>query len=121
MVEMMNTAADDLVGFRAHGTVDDTDVSQVVAALRVALERSDEVSMVADLSAFDDMTVRGMLRDLRAGLEHLSDLDRIERVAVVGAEGWMASAAKAEDWIPGIDVQLFDAGDSDEARAWAQA
>jgi hypothetical protein len=120
MVEMMKTGRDDVVGFRARGTLGPRDVEKVVGVLDAALQRSEEISVLADLTKYDAMTVKGLLRDLQEGVRDAGRIPRFKRVAIVGPQDWVVKVATVEVvLLPGVEVRAFAPQLADEARAWA--
>jgi len=118
MTELIQTSREDVVAFRVKGTVTEEDVERVASAIDHALEHRPEVSLLADLDGFEDMSLGGLFADLSAGLERASAVTRFERVGVIGDQDWLSGFEAIASALPGVEVKAFDPDRTIEAHAW---
>ena len=72
-----------------------------------------KVRMLVDASELDGWELRAAWDDLKLGLKHGSDF---EKIAIFGNQRWQDLAAKVGSWFLSGEVRSFD--DRDAALAW---
>lgn len=119
MVEIIDTGNDSVVGFRVHDTLDATDIHHISSVLDTALARNEEVGLVADLTHFGDITMKGLVADIDESIGRIPQLHRFTRLAVMGDSDWIEPVAKAQNTlIPGVQVRAFPSDERVQATNW---
>lgn len=112
-------APDHVFAVRVTGTLDADEYDTLVAALEAKLARHDRVGVYADLTGFDDITLRAGAKDLRYSFSKLFQLKRFPREAVVTDKEWIRSLARMADPILPVEIKAFDPAGRETALAWA--
>ncbi len=101
--------------FKASGKLTHADYETFVPMMEAALGevRQPRVRALFDASELEGWELRAAWDDLRFGLRHGNDF---ERIAIVGSARWHAVAAKVAGWFTAGQVQHFDTVDA--ALAW---
>ncbi|MEM9758281.1 MAG: STAS/SEC14 domain-containing protein [Pseudomonadota bacterium] len=117
MIEMMNFEARDTVGWRIESKVTEDDMEAVLAALRDAIEASDQVSVyqeITDFSGIEWEAIEEKMEFLREfGLRHF------RKIAVVTDKRWMQTVIGWEDRLfRSIDMRAFSTDDRSRALSF---
>ena len=110
---------DNLVTLEVSGTVDRDDWQQVTDLVNEALQQHDRVSVLADLTHMDTLTGGAIYEDTKLGIKSLGSLDKFDKIAVLTDKQWLERGAQlAEKLVPGVDVRVFDTGETQQAQQW---
>ncbi len=113
-------APDHVVAIKLSGTIAPADIASVAADLEDRLARHEKVSILADLTAFDDMTLAAAWKDARYGFGKLWELKRFPKEAIVVEEGWLGRSARLfAPIIPFVEIRTFAPAEREAALAWA--
>ena len=113
-------APEHVCAFALSGTIEPDDIERVIANLELRLSRHEKVSVLADLSAFEEMTLAAAWRDARYGFGKLWELRRFPKEAVITDRGWLAGFVDLLDpAIPFVEIRSFPPAQREAALAWA--
>jgi len=113
-------APDHVCALRLTGTLTEADLDRVIADIEGKLGRHEKLGILADITGFDDITLRAGWKDLRYGLGKLFALRRFPREAVVTDKGWVAAlVAFANPVLPHVEIRCFAPAEFQAALAWA--
>lgn len=113
-------APDHVLAIALGGRVETADVESVAAELDARLSRHEKVSILADLTAFDEMTFAAAWADARHGLGKLWELRRFPKEAIVVGEGWLDRTARLfAPVVPFVEIRTFPPSEREAALAWA--
>ncbi len=91
------------------------DYELIGPALDAFVERHGSARILFDAGGLSGVTPAAMWEDLKLGLRHRSDIDRI---AIVVDGGWIERLATLVGAWSRIAVEVFDRDSMDEAKAW---
>lgn len=113
-------APDHVLAIALGGTVEPADIRQVAEDLEERLSRHEKVSILADLTAFEEMTLAAAWTDARYGFGKLWELRRFPKEAIIVQEGWIDRAARLfAPVIPFVEIRTFPPAEREAALAWA--
>lgn len=120
MIQRIENLPEDVLGFRASGTVTGRDYELVIIpAVDRAVERRDRVRLLYHLPPdFEGFDAHALWDDTKIGLTHLTSWDRI---ALVTDLGWLRRATKALGFVMPGEVRVYENRAFDEARDWISA
>jgi hypothetical protein len=100
---------------KAQGKLTHSDYATMVPLLESALKGVEKphLKVLADLSEFEGWELRAAWDDLKLGLKHGSEF---EKIAIYGHKSWQELAAKVGSWFVSGDVKSFD--DYEQALTW---
>ncbi|MGI2109424.1 STAS/SEC14 domain-containing protein [Shewanella frigidimarina] len=103
------------VTLKAIGTLTHEDYLVITPMLEGALSQVDQpkVSLFLDATELDGWDLRAAWDDLKLGLKHKSEF---ERVAILGNKDWLEWAAKIGSWFIAGEIKYFE--DEDDALKW---
>ena len=117
MIQMLDGLPDNVVGFRAVGKVSADDYEATInPAIENASESGDGLRVLYLLGAdFDGFEVEAGLDDMKMGMRHWS---QFEKIALVTDNGSYRTMTKAFGFLMHGEVKVFSVGALDEARSW---
>lgn len=119
MIEFLKSP-DQVLAFRATGTLNGEDYDQILARLETLLETQPRIGIVAVMSDFHGVTPEAFWKDLKFGIERIGQWHRFPRCALVTDAHWLkALAAFWDPILPGIEMKSFAPGQTDQALTWA--
>lgn len=120
MITLLEGFADNVVAMRAEGTVRASDYDEVLTpAVNAALQRHDKVRIYYEIAGdFSGFTMGAMVDDMKMGLAHLRQWDR---VAVVTDLDWLRMATQAFRPFMPCPVQLYRLDERARAKDWISA
>ncbi len=120
MIELLPLKGDNVVGVRASGTLTAQDYETVwIPALEKAIAEHGSVRALLFMDeTFTGWAPGAMWDDAKFGLGHLRE---VERIAMVGGPDWVAGAVRLMGHFMPAEVQIFDAGELDEALSWIES
>lgn len=103
------------VVLKATGKLTHADYQTITPMLEGALAQveSPKVRMLVDLTGFEGWELRAAWDDLKLGLKHGSEF---ERIALYGHQRWQEWAAKIGNWFIAGEMAFFE--DEDLAMDW---
>ncbi|WP_017615633.1 SpoIIAA family protein [Nocardiopsis salina] len=115
------SVADGLVSIGVRGKVEKQEWEQVTGTVNEALSEYERVSLYVNLSGLEGMSVGAVLEDVRFSLKNLSNMDQLERVAVVTDSTWIEKATDASAKIfSDLEARVFSQDEEAEARQWVK-
>ncbi|MGB0970775.1 MAG: STAS/SEC14 domain-containing protein [Mycobacterium sp.] len=113
MIEGMPRSHDNVLGFRVSGDVTRADYDILEPAVQTVVESSGSVRLLLDMSALHGEKAEAWGADLRFDKKYHRS---IERMALVGLEGWKKWLTRLTEPFYARQVQYFT--DVDQAWAW---
>ena len=117
MIETIETGSPKVVGLKLCGKLHDGDYRQFVPAMETILTAAGKVRLFIQFDDFHGWDLHAAWDDLKFGLKHYSDFERIAMVGDRKWEKWMASFCKP---FTTAKVKYFDRSDVDAAWKWLQ-
>ena len=108
-----------VLGYAVNGKVTSEDYQIISQQLEQAARPSEKLTIYLELLNLEGGTPAALWEDIKNGLEHGSDIDK---VALLGSKDWVENLTKAGDFVtPGIDMEFFELGRKQEALDWLTA
>lgn len=105
-----------LLGLSIRGQLTKNDYDRINRLIGEKVSRYGRARLLVEIDQLEGVTARALWEDLRAALRFYSDL---ERVAVVGDQGWLKTSIKVGDLLtPGVDMASFATADRQRAISW---
>lgn len=117
MIEILQTGSAKILAFKLSGKLHDEDYQIFVPAVEAAVAAQGKLRLLAQFEDFHGWDPRAAWDDLKFGVKHYSDFDRIALVGDRQWEEWMARLCKP---FTRAVVKYFDADHADSAWAWVQ-
>ena len=117
MIATIETGSPKVVGFKLTGKLHDEDYQQFVPTIETILTAEGKVRLFIQLEDFHGWDLHAAWDDLKFGLKHYSDFERIAMVGDRKWEKWMASLCKP---FTKARVMFFDSSAVDAAWKWLQ-
>ena len=116
MIESIPSESPDILAFRLSGKLSDADYQIFVPAVEQALAAVGKpISLLAKFDDFHGWDLHAAWDDLKFGVRHYSDLDRIALVGDTRREKRMARLARP---FTKASVRYFDANTEEAAWLW---
>jgi|GEM_PF-3977579 len=116
MIELISAELDPRVfAITIRGPVERPDLDAVAAAFEEKLKEHKPVRVYAEVEQTASLSPAALFEDLRLGLQHFQD---VERVAIIVDETWTALLAQFAELVPGLDVRRFSSAERAQAREW---
>jgi hypothetical protein len=91
------------------------DYAHLVPEFERLIAQHGKLRMLFDMTGFHGWEIGAMWEDLKLGINHFSD---IEKLAMVGEKQWQHGMATFCKPFTGAAVRYFDHADAAEARKW---
>lgn len=115
MIETLQTGSPKTIGFKLSGKLHDEDYESFIPTVEAILAAEGKVRLFVELDDFHGWDLHAAWDDLKFGLKHYADFERIAMVGDRKWEKWMAQACKP---FTKATVRYFDASQVDQAWAW---
>ena len=113
MIQIVEGLPDNVVGIIAKGRVTNEDCDKILKpAMESSLKRHDKVRLYYEIGC---RFPGAAWEDLRIGIEHIPQW---ERVAVVTDVGWVRHTVNALRFLISSEVRVFTSFQAPEGRAW---
>lgn len=113
-------APDHVCAMRIEGTLGEADLDRAIADIEGKLKLHEKLGLLADITGFDDMTLKAGWKDIRYGFGKILEWKRFSREAVVTDSSWVETLVSATNpVIPFVEVRCFKPAEFDAALAWA--
>jgi hypothetical protein len=113
MIEMIDGLPDNVVGIIAKGRVTNNDCDKILKpAMESTLKRHDKVRLYYEIGC---RFPGAAWEDLRIGIDHIPQW---ERIAVVTDVGWVRHTVNALRFLMASEVRVFTSFQAPEGRAW---
>jgi hypothetical protein len=117
MIEQLEMGVPDIVGFKFSGKLVDKDCKQMEPRVEEILQREGKVKLFAELEDFHGMDWHAVWDELKFGVRHYRD---IERIAMVGDKKWEKTMSDLFKPFTKADVRYFDKSRTNAAWYWLQ-
>jgi len=108
-----------VLGFQANGELHADDYRDVLLpAIEAAIQRGEKLRIVLVFERFDGLSGGAMWQDLKMGVGHLTQW---ERIALVTDIDWMTHLTALFGWMTPGELKHFPLAERDAAIAWAAA
>jgi hypothetical protein len=119
MIEILDSP-DNVVAMRTAGKLDGEDYDRILTVVEDRLKSHPKIGMVAEMADFHGLTGEALWKDLQYNVKRIGDWNRFPRCALVTDAGWLkAMAAFWDPIIPGVEMKVFEPGQTAEAISWA--
>ncbi len=115
MIETIETGSPTVLGLKLCGTLHDQDYKQFVPRIETILTAVGKVRLFMQLEDFHGWDLHAAWDDLKFGLKHYSDFERIAMVGDRKWEKWMANFCRP---FTKAKVKYFDRSEVDAAWKW---
>jgi hypothetical protein len=115
MIETIPTVSPKTLGFKLSGKLHDEDYKSFVPTVESFLAAEGKARLFAQFEDFHGADLHAVWDDIKFGLKHYSDFDRI---AMVGERKWQKWMVQMSKPFTKAAVRYFDASQVDEAWAW---
>ena len=103
------------IHLRPFGRLQASDYELIGPALDAFIEQHGSARILFDAGELSGVTPAAVWEDLKLGIHHRSDIDRI---AIVADGGWIEKLATLAGSMSKITLRVFDHASIDEAKAW---
>ncbi len=117
MFEKIPVNADHIIAVRAEGVLTDADYQSFLPELEQLIEQEGPISAYVDMQDFKRWEAKAAWEDLKFGIAHDVDFDRI---AVVGNSKWQQWMIKVSNIFFAADMRYFPAEEKQAAMDWLQ-
>jgi len=117
MFEKIPVNADHIIAVRAEGVLTDADYQSFLPELEQLIKREGPISAYVDMQDFKRWEAKAAWEDLKFGIAHDVDFDRI---AIVGNSKWQQWMIKVSNIFFAADMRYFPAEEKQEAMDWLQ-
>jgi len=116
MIETIQNDSSKILGFKLIGKLHDDDYQTFLPIVEAALQKAEgRISLLAIFEDFHGWDMNAAWEDLKFGVQHYSDFERIAMVGDKQWEEWMARFCKP---FTRAAVKYFDASEEQDAWAW---
>jgi len=113
MIETIDTGLEKVVGVKLRGTLHDEDYQQFVPRMETLLTTQGKVRLFVQFEDFHGWDLHAAWDDLKFGVKHYADFERIAMVGDHKWEQWMSALCKP---FTKAQVRYFD--ETEVADAW---
>jgi hypothetical protein len=99
------------------GKLTEEDYQRFIPEFERMARQHRKISMLFEMSEFDGWEVKAAWEDLKLGVKHRHD---IERIAMVGEKKWQRWMAEFSKPFTAAEVRYFDKAESERAVAWLE-
>ena len=116
MIETIETGSAKVVGWKLHGTLHDEDYQRFLPQVESILTSQGEVRLFVQFDEdFEGWDLHAAWEDMKFGMRHYSDF---ERIAIVGDRQWEKWMTVLSKPFTGASVRYFDRAQIEEAWCW---
>jgi hypothetical protein len=115
VIEQLQTGSPKIIGFKLSGKLHHADYEKFVPAVESALVAESTPCLFAQFEDFHGWDLHAAWDDIKFGVKHYSDFDRIALVGDRKWEEWMAKLCKP---FTKATVRYFDVSEADAAWGW---
>ena len=91
------------------------DYEQFSPKLEQMIEKTGKVNILCRMDHVPDMSSGAIVRDFKLLFKHYSSFDKM---AIISDDEDVASLVKAEEILPGVNIECFDTRNEDKAWEW---
>lgn len=115
MIETLATDSPKILGFKLHGKLHHADYKSFVPTVDAAVAAENKLRLFVQFEDFHGEDLHAFWDDMKFGMRHYSDFDRIAMVGDRWWESWLVTICKP---FTKAKVRYFDATKVDDAWAW---
>lgn len=115
MIETLRTAFPKTIGFKLTGKLHDEDYKSFIPTVESFLAAEGKARLFVQMEDFHGADLHAVWDDIKFGLKHYSDFDRIAMVGDRNWEKWMVQMSRP---FTKAAVRYFDVSQVDGAWAW---
>ena len=116
MIELLDDVPAGVIGFKATGTISESDYNDVlIPSLKAALDGGDARVLCIFDTGMGSMTPAAMWEDVKFGVSHWHGWSRI---ALVTDDAGLRGATKALAWLMPGEVRAYPSAERPHAEAW---
>ena len=117
MIELLASPSPRTVGIRCSGRLHDEDFHKLEPVIETTIAKQGTVRLLAQFEDFHGWDMHAALDELRIGLKHSKDF---EKIALVGDHDWERWIAKLTRLFTTAPVRYFDSSEHDLAWTWLE-
>jgi len=122
MLTPLKSPASHVVAVRLEGKVTKEDVAAVVAMVEEALEKSERLNLLFDLTQTEGIEPTALLKDLAFGMKNLGRIYRFQQMAVISDNESVGKIVAWEDWLfKSVEIKRFPSQDKNQALNWIES
>lgn len=114
-IQINEEYAGKVIAVHVSGKLEKADYEHFVSEFARRVREHGKLRVLFEMSDFNGWEVSAAWEDLKFGVEHFSD---IERLAIVGETKWQQGMATFSKPFTKATVRYFDHADEAEARTW---
>jgi hypothetical protein len=119
MIDFIDMEAENVVGMKVDGKIEDQEFDAVVALFEKKMQHNDRVRLYIEMESFKGFSPKTFLKDLKFGLENW---DRFDKEAVVTEQKWVQKLADIGGKVfSNIEVKAFSFDEREQAKVWIQS
>jgi hypothetical protein len=115
MIETIETGSAKVVGWKLNGTLHDEDYQRFLPQVESILTSQGKVRLFVQFEDFHGWDLHAAWDDMKFGMRHYADFERIAMVGDRQWEKWMAALSKP---FTGAKVRYFDRSQIEDAWCW---
>lgn len=122
MLTPLKSPASHVVAVRLEGKVTKEDVAAVVAMVEEALDKSERLNLLFDLTQTDGIEPTAVLKDLAFGMRNLGRIYRFQQMAVISDNESVGKIVAWEDWLfKSVEIKRFPSQETNQALNWIES
>jgi len=118
MIRKLERGTGSVIGFELSGKLHDDDYKVLVPEVEAVIRREGKVRILLQLVDFEGWDLHAAWDDMKFGIEHCHDF---ERIAVVGDKAWEEWMAKLSSPFTSSGSRFFEGADIEGAWDWINA
>lgn len=117
MFQIFDESIGNLIGIKVERKLTQEDFDELLPHLESTIRFRRKIRLLVDISDFEGIEFAALWGDLKFGLRHGRD---VEKMAVVGSKGWVDWWAQAGGALGAAEVRSFGTGEIDAAWDWVK-
>lgn len=118
MFQIMEESSGKVIGVKIMGKLTHEDYQEFIPFLEESIEQAGPLRLLCETEEFTGMEPQAVWDDMKFGLGHLRDF---ERMAVVGDKPWLKWCIALGDRLVKTEVKYFEPAQRAQAWAWLKA
>jgi hypothetical protein len=114
-VQLDQTTGGRILEVHVSGTLTKGDYERFTPAAEQAIDEHGKIRVLFDMHDFHGWNAAALWEDVKFGLHHFKD---VERIAVVGERAWEHGAAVFCRPFTAAEIRYFDRSESEAGRRW---
>lgn len=110
-----------IISIRFTGKLTRDDYELFVPELERLLDKPGRLRLLMALIDFKGWSPAALWEDAKLGVRQFKNLDKVDKIAVVGDRTWEEKASTLAKPFVKADLRYFDASELDQARQWVMA